>query len=92
MKIIEPKDGKRKMAELTPETINTLEQAIKTVDKTLSIELVDYSTGTINVGITYNRGTANEWTNKEFIPVNVNGDSVAAAFHDVYTAAYDRCI
>ena len=92
MQIIEPKNGDRRMSEINPETVKTLEQAIQTVDRHLSIELIDYSTGAINIGMTYNQGTANEWTNKEFLVVNVACDSVAAAFHDVYTAAYDRCI
>lgn len=92
MQIIEPKDGNRRMTEIQPETVKTLEQAIQTVDRTLTIEQIDYSDGTINVGITYNKGTDKEWTDKEFIVVNVACDSVAAAFHDVYTAAYDRCI
>lgn len=92
MQIIEPKNGDRRMSEINPETVKTLEQAIQTVDRHLSIELIDYSTGVINIGMTYNQGTANEWTNKEFLVVNVACDSVAAAFHEVYTAAYDRCI
>lgn len=92
MQIIEPKDGSRRMSEIQSETVKTLEQAIQTVDRTLTIELIDYSTGTINVGITYNKGTDQEWTNKEFIVVNVACDSAATAFHDVYTAVYDRCI
>lgn len=91
MKIIEA-TGNRRMNELSQDQVETLEKTLQMIDKTLSIEEINYQTGTINVGITYNRGTDKEWTDTEFIKVNVNGDSQAAAFHDVYLATYDRCM
>ena len=92
MKIIEPKTGDYKFAKFEITELLTLERAIQTADRHLSIEDVNYTEGYINVGITYNEGEPNQWTDREFLHVNVNGDSVAAAFKDVYTAAYERCM
>lgn len=80
------------MAVLTDEQTNALEVAIKTVDRNLSIHCIDYSIGTVDVAMTYNHGTPNEWTENKFISVNVNADSAPTIFHDVFNKVYDRCI
>lgn len=72
--------------------LNTLDQAIKTVDPNVAIDTVDYDTGIITVSITYNMDTPNQWTNHDFMQINVASDSVAAAFYDVFTRVYKRCI
>lgn len=90
MKIIES-DNPR-MATIPDDVLDTLEKAIRTVDPGLSISKVDYASGTVSVAITYNWGTPDQWTDGNFLQVNVNADSVAAAFRDVYAKAYDRCI
>jgi len=72
--------------------LNTLDQAIKTVDPSVAIDTVNYDTGIISISITYNKGTKDQWTNERFMEINVASDSVAAAFYDVYTRVYDRCI
>ena len=81
-----------RMAIIPDDVLDTLEKAIRTVDPNLSIATVDYASGTILVAITYNAGTKGQWTCENFIQVNVNADSVAAAFRDVYSRVYDRCI
>lgn len=81
-----------RMDKMSDEFIDTLEKAIRTVDRSLSIDTVDYGTGTVLVSMRYNHGTPDEWVQHDFIKVNVNADSNAAAFHDVYTQVYDRCI
>ena len=80
------------MSVFTDDQIDTLEKAIRTVDRHLSIAKVDYDSGTISVGMTYNEGTDNQFTEDDFLVVNVASDSVAAAFYDVYTQVYSRCI
>lgn len=80
------------MTVLTDDQINALETVIKTVDHNLSIDCIDYSKGTVDVAMTYNHGTPNEWTEKQFISVNVNADSAPAIIHDVFNKVYDRCI
>ena len=72
--------------------LNTLDQAIKTVDPNVAIHTVNYDTGIISISITYNKGTKDQWTNERFMEINVASDSVAAAFYDVYTRVYKRCI
>ena len=91
MEIIKTKE-KTAMSVFTNDQIDTLEKAIQTVDRHLSISKVDYDSGTISVGMTYNEGTDNQFTEDDFLVVNVASDSVAAAFYDVYTQAYPRCI
>lgn len=91
MEIIKTKE-RTAMSVFTDDQIDTLEKAIKTVDRHLSIAKVDYDAGTISVGMTYNEGTDSEWVEDDFLVVNVASDSVAAAFYDVYTQAYSRCI
>lgn len=73
-------------------TLDTLDQAIKTVDPNVAIDTVNYDTGIISISITYNKGTKDQWTNHGFMEINVASDSVAAAFYDVYTRVYKRCI
>ena len=73
-------------------TLDTLDAAIKTVDPSVAIDTVNYDTGIISISITYNKGTKDQWTNHGFMEINVASDSVAAAFYDVYTRVYDRCI
>lgn len=80
------------MATLDNMQLNTLDQAIKTVDPNVAIHTVNYDTGIISISITYNKGTKDQWTNERFMEINVASDSVAAAFYDVYTRVYDRCI
>lgn len=80
------------MATLDNMQINTLDQAIKTVDPNVAIDTVNYDTGIICISITYNKGTKDQWTNERFMEINVASDSVAAAFYDVYTRVYKRCI
>ena len=80
------------MATLDNMQLNTLDQAIKTVDPNVAIHTVNYDTGIISISITYNKGTPNEWVDHKFLEINVASDSVAAAFYDVYTRVYKRCI
>lgn len=72
--------------------LNTLDQAIKTVDPNVAIHTVNYDTGIIYISITYNKGTKDQWTNERFMEINVASDSVPAIFYDVFTRVYDRCI
>lgn len=72
--------------------LNTLDQAIKTVDHNVAIDTVNYDTGIIHISITYNMGTKDQWTNERFMEINVASDSVPAIFYDVFTRVYDRCI
>lgn len=74
------------------DTLDTLDAAIKTVDPSVAIDTVNYDTGIISISITYNKGTKDQWTNHDFMEINVASDSVAAAFYDVYTRVYKRCI
>ena len=73
-------------------TLDTLDAAIKTVDRNVAIDTVNYDTGIVSISITYNKGTKDEWTKHDFMEINVASDSVAAAFYDVYTQVYKRCI
>ena len=72
--------------------LNTLDQAIKTVDPNVAIATVNYDTGIIYISITYNKGTKDQWTNERFMEINVASDSVPAIFYDVFTRVYERCI
>ena len=73
-------------------TLDTLDQAIKTVDPNVAIDTVNYDTGIIYISHAYNQGTPHEWVDHKFMEINVASDSVAAAFYDVYTRVYKRCI
>lgn len=73
-------------------TLDTLDQAIKTVDPNVAIDTVNYDTGVISISITYNKGTKDQWTNDRFMEINVASDSVPAIFYDVFTRVYKRCI
>lgn len=89
MKVISSENPR--MSVLSDEKARTLEDTIRVFDRNLGIAEIDYQTGTIHVGITYNRGTDGEWTNDRFLSINVNCDSVSAIFWDVIRATHDRC-
>ena len=80
------------MAILGNMQLNTLDEAIKTVDPNVAIDTVNYDTGIISISITYNKGTKDQWTNHDFMEINVASDSVPAIFYDVFTRVYKRCI
>ena len=80
------------MAILDNMQLNTLDQAIKTVDPNVAIDTVNYDTGIIYISITYNKDTKDQWTNDRFMEINVATDSVPAIFYDVFTRVYERCI
>jgi hypothetical protein len=48
---------------------------------------MDYLNGTVSLGMHYDN-----FDQEDFMTVNVASDSVPAAFYDVYTRAYERCI
>ena len=73
-------------------TLNVLDQAIKTVAPHAAVDTVDYDKGIIYISHVYNQGTPHEWVDHKFMEINVASDSVAAAFYDVYTRVYERCI
>lgn len=80
------------MAILDNMQLNTLDQAIKTVDPNVAIHTVNYDTGIISISFTYNKGTKDQWTNERFMETNVASDSVPAIFYDVFTMVYSSCI
>ena len=71
----------------TQEQLDTLEQACRTVEPRLYISEIDYLKGTVTLGMHYDN-----FDQDNFMSVNVASDSVPAAFYDVYTCAYERCI
>lgn len=73
-------------------TLNVLDQAIKTVAPHAAVDTVDYDKGIVYISHSYNQGTPHEWVDHKFMKINVASDSVAAAFYDVYTRVYERCI
>ena len=85
-------NNKPRMSIFDNATLDTLDAAIKTVDPSVAIDTVNYDTGIISISITYNKGTKDQWTNHGFMEINVASDSAAAAFYDVYTRVYKRCI
>lgn len=89
--IIETKP-RRAMDQFSSVELDILDKAIKTVDPSVAIDTINYDTGIIQVSITYNLNTPNQWTNHNFMQINVNAESVAAAFHEVYEHVYQRCI
>lgn len=92
IQVINTKNNKPCMSIIDSATLDTLDQAIKTVDHNVAIDTVNYDTGIISISITYNKGTKDEWTNHGFMEINVASDSVPAIFYDVFTRVYKRCI
>ena len=89
--VISTKPGKA-MDELAQELAVTLETTLKTIDRDLALDTIDYDRGIVQVSLTYNRGKDTEWVKRDFIQVNVNCDSVPAIFRDVFNRVYDRCM
>ena len=91
IQVIETKDC-RAMDKFSSVELDLLDKTIKTVDPSVAIDTVDYDKGIVQVSITYNLNTPNQWTNHNFMQINVACESVAAAFHEVYEHVYQRCI
>lgn len=81
-----------RMSNPTEAQLDTLEKAVQTVDRNLFVSEVNFEKGTVSLGMVYNPGEPSQWSQEDFLVVNVACDSVATLFHDVYSAAYDRCI
>jgi hypothetical protein len=80
------------MGVMSEDHLDLLSRILQTADKGLVLSCVDYDKGLISVGMTYNKGSAEEWVQEDFLVVNVACDSVAAEIHEVYNAAYSRCV
>lgn len=78
------------MAVLSDKQLETLKDLVKLTDEHLDLAEINYDTGTVHVSMTYNEGTPKQFTEHDFIVVNVGADSVPAIFKDVFTAVYDR--
>lgn len=76
--VIETKD-RRAMDKFSNIELNILDQAIKTVDPTVAIDTVDYDSGIVQVSITYNMGTTNQWTNHNFMQTTTSCKSTSPA-------------
>ena len=75
----------RKMAFVNDEDRTTMEKALQMVDKRVYIEDINYERGVVVVGYRYENYTERNW-----LEVNVAGDSVPTIFHDVYPRVYDK--
>lgn len=78
------------MAVLSDKQLDTLKDLVKITSEHLDLAEINYDTGTVHVSMTYNEGTPKQFTEHDFIVVNVGSDSVPTTFKDVFTAVYDR--
>ena len=92
MKVIGTENNHHAMEILPENKIETLEKTIKAMERRLSIQVIDYETGCITLGYTYNIDTKDEWTETEFMKVNVNSESVPCLIWEVVNAVFNRCV
>ena len=88
--IVEPTDGSSgaTASRFTEDQLETLDKAINLTCAQFHLQKVDYAAGTIHISNTYNRNTPDQWTQDDFIVVNIGACSVACAFHSAYEAVY----
>jgi hypothetical protein len=75
-----------KMDRIPDKVLDAIETLVKVSSNSFAIDTVDYETGTILISNTYNQGTDSEWTEHDFITVNVNADSMNAIRKDIFKA------
>ena len=75
----------RRMAFVSDEDRTTMEKALQMVNKSVFIEDINYERGVVVVG--YRLGN---YTERNWLEVNVACDSVPTIFHDVYRKVYDK--
>lgn len=75
-----------KMDRIPDKVLDAIETLVKVSSNSFAIDTVDYETGTILISNTYNMGTDSEWTEHDFLKVNVNADSLDAIRKDIFKA------
>ena len=73
-------------------TVDLLEKFIKRMDRRLYIHKIDYQVGVIGLGYTYNLGTKDEWTQDDFMEVNVSCESVPCLMWEVVNKVFHKCV
>lgn len=88
--IVEPNDGSSgaTASRFTEDQLDTLDKAINLTCAQFHLQKVDYAAGTIHISNTYNRNKPDQWTQDDFIVVNIGACSIASAFHAAYEAVY----
>lgn len=92
MKVIGKENNRHAMDVLTDSVTETLEKTLKVMERRLSLQVIDYETGYITLGYTYNIDTKDEWTETEFMKVNVGSESVPCLIWEVINAVFNRCV
>lgn len=92
IEVIGKENEKHAMSVLTDEQISVIEKAVQQIEHIASITKIDYEKGSIFIGLTYHKGTKDEFTHKDFLEVNVCAESVACMTWEVIDKVFHRCM
>lgn len=92
MVVIGKENEHHSMDVMDDKTVDLLEKFIKRMDKRLYIHKIDYQVGVIGLGYTYNLGTKDEWTQDDFMEVNVSCESVPCLMWEVVDKVFHKCV
>lgn len=92
MVVIGKENEHHSMDVMDDKTVDLLEKFIKRMDKRLYIHKIDYQVGVIGLGYTYNLGTKDEWTQDDFMEVDVSCESVPCLMWEVVDKVFHKCV
>lgn len=92
MVVIGKENEHHSMDVMDDKTVDLLEKFIKRMDRRLYIHKIDYQVGVIGLGYTYNLGTKDEWTQDDFMEVNVSCESVPCLMWEVVNKVFHKCV
>lgn len=77
---------------LNDEQVLIIEKAIQQIEPMSVITKIDYENGFITIGLTYNKGTSDEFTKNEWLVVNVGCESVACMTWEVINKVFKNAM
>lgn len=92
IEVIGKENEKHAMSVLTDEQISVIEKAVQQIEHIACITKIDYEKGLIVIGLIHNKGTKDEFLDKNFLEVNVRAESVACMTWEVINKVFHRCM
>lgn len=90
--VIINENGHFAMDKFDTEDLNALEALLKRMDSNVGISTIDYKKGIVGLSYLYNRGKMEEFEQKDFLKVNVAGESVPCAIWEVVNKVFYKCV
>lgn len=78
------------MERFSKEDIEALDKLISKMNSRVGIDHIDYKKEKVVLSYVYNKGTADEWKERNFLEVNTSCESVPCAIWEVVNATFKK--